>query len=209
MGTLLNRRRYMGGVKGLPYDAEIEWLGSDSNAYINTGINGNNYYLRFTGHFMYTTHVNFGAIYGNYISDEHNGTRLILNNTSNTIISCLNTECSTSGNTYVTCTRNVKHSFLANYDRVVIDSEATTVRYKGGGIDNNEIVCLFNRSLTNIIIRDIGLKIYDFQIYDHGIFVRDFVPVRVGTTGYMYDKVSKTLFGNAGTGSFILGPDKT
>ena len=35
----------------------------------------------------------------------------------------------------------------------------------------------------------------------------DLVPVRIGSTGYMYDKVSGNLFGNSGTGSFILGPD--
>ncbi len=35
----------------------------------------------------------------------------------------------------------------------------------------------------------------------------DMIPVRVGSVGYMYDKVSKTLFGNAGSGSFILGND--
>lgn len=38
--------------------------------------------------------------------------------------------------------------------------------------------------------------------------VIDLIPVRIGTTGYMYDKVSGQLFGNAGTGDFILGPDK-
>ena len=35
----------------------------------------------------------------------------------------------------------------------------------------------------------------------------DLIPVRVGTTGYMYDTVSGELFENAGTGEFILGPD--
>lgn len=51
--------------------------------------------------------------------------------------------------------------------------------------------------------------IYYCKLYSpttHSI-VRDFIPVRVGTTGYMYDKVSGQLFGNAGTGSFILGAD--
>ena len=38
--------------------------------------------------------------------------------------------------------------------------------------------------------------------------VRDFIPVRVGQTGYMYDRVTKRLFGNKGTGSFVRGPDK-
>lgn len=33
------------------------------------------------------------------------------------------------------------------------------------------------------------------------------LPVRIGNTGYMYDTVSGQLFGNTGTGDFILGPD--
>ena len=41
---------------------------------------------------------------------------------------------------------------------------------------------------------------------------RDFIPVRVGSganaVGYMYDRVSGQLFGNAGTGAFVIGPDK-
>ena len=37
--------------------------------------------------------------------------------------------------------------------------------------------------------------------------VRDFIPVRVGQTGYLYDRVSGQLFGNLGSGDFILGPD--
>jgi hypothetical protein len=35
------------------------------------------------------------------------------------------------------------------------------------------------------------------------------VPVKDNGVGYMYDKVSGQLFGNAGTGSFILGNDKS
>ena len=53
-------------------------------------------------------------------------------------------------------------------------------------------------------------KIYSCKIFKdtESNLVRDFIPVRVGTTGYMYDRVSGELFGNAGTGDFILGPDK-
>lgn len=40
-----------------------------------------------------------------------------------------------------------------------------------------------------------------------GVLLRDFIPVRIDTTGYLYDKVSGQLFGNAGTGDFILGND--
>ena len=37
----------------------------------------------------------------------------------------------------------------------------------------------------------------------------DFIPVRVGDVGYMYDRISGQLFGNSGTGAFIIGPDRT
>lgn len=50
-------------------------------------------------------------------------------------------------------------------------------------------------------------RLYYTKIYDNNILVRDFVPVRVGTTGYLYDRVSGKLFGNQGSGDFVLGPD--
>lgn len=45
------------------------------------------------------------------------------------------------------------------------------------------------------------------KIWMNDVLVRDLIPVRVGTTGYMYDRVSGKLFGNQGTGNFIVGPD--
>jgi len=52
------------------------------------------------------------------------------------------------------------------------------------------------------------LKIIDFKIYDNGILVRDYIPVRQISDGAigMFDKVTQTFYGNAGTGSFIAGP---
>lgn len=52
----------------------------------------------------------------------------------------------------------------------------------------------------------LGTRIGRNKIYHNGELVRDFVPVRVGTTGYMYDKVSGQLFGNGV--DFIVGNDK-
>ena len=50
-------------------------------------------------------------------------------------------------------------------------------------------------------------KIASYKHIKNGQTVIDFIPVRVGNVGYMYDKVSRQLFGNNGTGNFILGPD--
>ena len=52
-------------------------------------------------------------------------------------------------------------------------------------------------------------KIYEFRIYYGDVLQMHLIPVRVGTIGYMYDKKSGELFGNSGTGSFVLGPDVT
>lgn len=46
-------------------------------------------------------------------------------------------------------------------------------------------------------------RVYYFKIDNQC----DLIPVRVGRVGYMFDRVSGELFGNAGTGAFILGPD--
>lgn len=37
--------------------------------------------------------------------------------------------------------------------------------------------------------------------------MRFLIPVRIGQVGYMYDQVYGTFYENAGTGSFVLGPD--
>ena len=52
-----------------------------------------------------------------------------------------------------------------------------------------------------------AFRCYRFTIYNNDLIFNDFIPVRVGNVGYMYDKISGQLFGNAGTGEFILGPD--
>ena len=50
-------------------------------------------------------------------------------------------------------------------------------------------------------------KIASYQILKDNVLVRDFIPVRNEGVGYLYDKVSGQLFGNAGTGSFTYGND--
>lgn len=51
-------------------------------------------------------------------------------------------------------------------------------------------------------------RLYYLKFTKGGTVVCDLIPVRVGQVGYLYDKVSGNLFGNSGTGNFILGPDK-
>ena len=46
-----------------------------------------------------------------------------------------------------------------------------------------------------------------YQLYESGVLVQDLIPVRKAGVGYMYDRVSASLLGNVGTGSFVYGTD--
>ena len=48
---------------------------------------------------------------------------------------------------------------------------------------------------------------YAFTISSGGVVTHDLIPVRLGNTGYMYDRITNKRFGNAGTGDFVVGPD--
>ena len=59
-----------------------------------------------------------------------------------------------------------------------------------------------------------GVRIYEGKLVKEGLCDFHFIPVRVGNVGYMYDLNNPKggpnengLYGNSGTGSFIIGPD--
>lgn len=77
---------------------------------------------------------------------------------------------------------------------------------------------IYDVSQTNIMLFKSGrgnpasFRCSYFKLYDGEILVRDFIPVRFTneqgmSEGAMYDKVSRQLFRNAGTGQFMIGPD--
>jgi len=50
--------------------------------------------------------------------------------------------------------------------------------------------------------------VHIYEIKKGDSIVADFIPVRVGSEGCLYDRVRKTIFHNEGTGDFVLGSDK-
>lgn len=75
-------------------------------------------------------------------------------------------------------------------------------------VESPDTITLFHgKNISNTDTNFEG-RFYYLKIWDNDNLVADFIPVRKGTTGYMYDKVSGNLFGNSGTGDFILGNDK-
>ena len=52
-------------------------------------------------------------------------------------------------------------------------------------------------------------KWYYLKVYCGDSLERDFIPVRVGQVGYLYDKVTKRLFGSATNYNYSVGQDLT
>ena len=89
-------------------------------------------------------------------------------------------------------------------DNTAFTNAGTIPRYSAA-----TLTILATHNKKDNTIQDTGLKckIFNCKIGNGNILVRDLIPVRVGTVGYMYDNVSGQLFANTGSGNFILGPD--
>lgn len=189
------------------YDAEVEYLQSDGSSYIDTEICGNNDNLEFYLEYSISTHVNYGGLFGNYISETANCCRCILSGTSGGMYLGMNTSPN-NGVTTVSAPLNAKNTLTLNKNKVTINGVDTQISNVGKGTTNNLPITLFIASVFNPAFgRDIGLKVYKFQIRESGTLIRDFIPVRVGTVGYMYDNVGGKIYRNRGYGSFVYGSD--
>lgn len=98
-------------------------------------------------------------------------------------------------------------------NRVVIDVNKNSFNY--GGVSGTHATSTFQSDYSMYLLAvhngtsasyHMPAKLYSCQIYDNGTLVRDFVPCinPDGKIG-LYDRVTKTFFGNSGTGIFISG----
>lgn len=99
------------------------------------------------------------------------------------------------------------HTFDLNKNVHKIDNTTYSFSYSNYTSLYNTLLFGVTNYSGGIQICPSTIKMYYFQIYDNGILVRDLIPVRKGSVGYMYDKVSGELYGNDGSGEFICGPD--
>ena len=200
----LNRRRMMGGKK-LPYDAEIEYLESTGTQYITTSfipnydttIESEVYLPDFASnkHYIYGA----GTSYSNKNMEVYTWSDVTMNVNGNRSLSSRGVPTTEFIKLFMSSSRI---SISNHQNELIAESTFTT----------NDFTCTSSLILFGILREKIYAgwdKIKQLKVDNRNIPVFDFIPVRIGTTGYMYDRVSKQLFGNAGTGEFILGPDVT
>ena len=191
MGMMINRRRVCGG-KSLPYDAEVEYLENVSGGYIIFDLP---YFADYEIDVFVRRNIANYTLQGNTFSGRQwnlcrNG------NAGKWRLRCetqvLDTEIPI----------NIRHKIKMFQGEVFCDNVKIGEISRNTMTTNSRYTQLFSSRYAETVV-------YSLRLYDiNGVMIVDAIPVRVGQTGYMYDKVSGQLFGNAGTGSFILGPDK-
>ena len=196
------------GGQILPYDAEIEYLESTGTQYIDTDIIlTKNFQIEMNAAFIYKS--GFQVLIGSYVNSSIYGTPLGINGNGYPYIQV------GDGNSYVYFTSSV--DYVDSVMRLwVAEGNGSTQYLTYNGTTKSKAITgdlptitmyLFARSNTSGAGNYTYAKIGKTSITINGVLVRNFIPVRVGQVGYMYDKVSGQLFGNSGTGNFILGPD--
>ena len=197
----VNRRRYMGG-KSLPYDAEIEYIGSNSSApaiyqYIDTGI------VPTTG---YQIHIKLGPI-TTYPAGQSS---LFIQAWA---IRCFFIQVASDAPNQI-----YWHGMNPSAYHELNSEGVNDVVCGNGFIIVNGTTYTSSNYLTNtsktiiLFCNDSGRRsvynLYLFEVIYNGVVIAQFKPVRVGSEGCLYETVSKQIFHNNGTGSFTLGPDK-
>lgn len=199
MNPLLIRMRGMMRAQqgGLPYDAEIEYLEGTGTQWIDTGIKPDN-----------TTIIEI--IYQDFlgISGVMFGSRVAANNAmyafGSHAATTVRADC--MNKTYTFNNGLGSHTVtLSNASCKIDGANIAIFNPLFTGNNFNIFVFALNNGgspvnmLNPVKIVSVSIRNTYYSIY--------LIPVRVGTTGYMYDRVSGQLFGNSGTGDFVLGPD--
>lgn len=185
----------------LPYDAQVEYLQSSGTQYINTNINPNSTTIFIIdGRYAITGQANVNN--GMMVSDNerfHIGVfskyfHFGLKNKWKNVVS----------------QDSLRHIFeLYGNGIAKIDGTSYTISTSSITAQTNPLYLFARNDISSVRSYTNGLEIYTCKIYNDGILVRDFIPVRKDSVGYLYDKVSGELFGNSGTGSFTYGNDVT
>ena len=194
-------------IRRKPYDAEIEYLESTGTQWIDVPVDVSaGQYFEVSGEAIFKYDGNTrGMVFASNVARQFEGNFYSYNATNNRIIyaSIIGSVATNGGwigqagqtNTFKVSTLGVTRNeeFLENVRPIT--TGFSTLRLMAGYAGVSEFSNSYNFPVQHIKVV-VGNRV-----------VFDAIPVRVGTVGYLYDRVSGQLFGNQGTGAFVLGPD--
>ena len=193
---MLGARTAAWSRKPLPYDAEVKYLESTGTQLIDTGYTKSQCPYFSLDVQPLITNVDsgmFGAYTDGYSVQQYLGRwRWYDNGWTLTDIPV-----------DITRTTNI----TKNANGWFVDGEITRkLGYLRGVLSSG----LFGVNHSGVLSAGGPIRVKRLSLFDkNSSLVADFIPIRKGNIGYMYDRLSRQLLGNQGTGEFIIGPDKT
>lgn len=203
MNPLLIRRRGM--MMAQTAMVPIEWLGIRQGTYVNTGYipqgQDESFFFKL---FLnpYPTNLNY-APWWTARTNANTASYRIIRHTSDGKIDVNNSRV--DAQSQIINIQGVNHAYEVEFylNRIVINGTTTGLSSQISTTTNTAPLIIGEASPT----RGVSENVYYFRVEKNGVVTLDLIPVRVGTVGYMYDRVSGTLHGNDGGGAFIVGPD--
>jgi len=185
------------------FDAEVEWIKSSGNAYMNLGVIGNtelNYEIKF----QHSKSTEYRYIFGSQEADRVRRFSLMEAKNNNFLYGNNNTQ---EINLSVTAAEKDSPMIIKKSGRDVYINGSKKGTFNASTYTTPGPICMFGTWEINAVRNgNFGnqIQVYYFKIGD-----LDLIPVRKGTEGYFYDKTSNRLFGNLNSvGNIVPGPDK-
>ena len=223
---MIGARTAVWSGKALPYDAEVEWLENGDGAFLKTGVSIGvdseiNVEFKYSAPWAPSDH-NWRLCYGFRNFDAQGGkgiSQFMIN--YNYTDKMLAFDASNAALNTAAATADEFHDVKG-----VVSEDLSASFYIDG-------LLMFTRKISVIIPDEVWLfrandthvsststarhqrtSVKMARIVSMGSVLFDAIPVRFTnengvSEGAMYDRISGQLFGNAGTGAFIIGPDKT
>lgn len=179
------------------YDAQVEYLQSTGTQYIDTGIVVADTDKIFADA-MFLSKSGDNMLFGASGNSGEGGIRVEIYSNSTYYVRF----GSTSSVSASTSALNQRHNFELRKNYFGVDGVQTRTPSYSSMPSRSLWVFSRNNSVTGVV------RVYGFEIKNvSNDDIISLIPVRIGQVGYMYDRVSGHLFGNAGTGNFIVGSD--
>lgn len=198
--------------KPLPYDAEVEYLESTGTQWVDTGLvwDAGEWECRAVITALSSVVENY--IISQYASGQgvvyafaymHNMEVRLAYKSNN--VAHLGVSSAFFGKTYEWCAN------YANGQQTLSIGDLATLRASTMWVSGatQEGMRIIVGGMRNYGGQATGIRFGRIRIEHEMVLARYLIPVRIGAVGYFYDRVSGQLFGNDGTGAFIIGPDKT
>lgn len=193
----------------LPYDAQVEWLGSTGSPYLHLPMSvpaGTFFELEFDVLIESVPSSSRCTLFGGNPWRQCEAEYYSSSGTGITLSSYLGNKTANGGIGII----------IGDKMHVIFSTTRIVTTNSDGYVTNRNISRALTAEITSFLVfrgyrysNVFPAKIFSFKVTIGDSLVYDLIPVRKDGVGYMYDKISGNLLGSSGTGSFILGPDVT